>query len=521
MFARASRILDGTTMYRVVLYALGALAAIALVLGALGFTEPFSLGELVGSLVVAVSVGLGLNVLLARLCAVGANHESALITALIIFFLVPPQELSGVWVVALASAAAIVSKYVIAVRGQHLLNPAAVGALVVTVLATVDPFGLSVSEAVWWVASQSLFLPLLAASLIVVWKVRRWELFITFMGVGLVVFLLEELRLAGWTLEAGALAQDARVYLTSWPALFLGAFMLTEPFTIPPRRTQRLLYAALVALLLNTTLLSPAAFPMSPELALLIGNLAFFPATLRRKLSLRFVESREVADHTLELVFDKPEGLHFSPGQYLEWTLPHAGSDNRGIRRYFTIASSPTEDEVVLGVKFGERVSSFKQALLDLAPGDEVVAAQRAGDFLLPTDPSEKLAFVAGGIGITPFRSMTRFLIDTDDPRDITLLYANNTRAEICWQELWAEAAEHMPFSVVHAIARERPRELPAGIEHGYLTAEIIRRRVPDYAERTWYLSGPHGMVVAYQKLLTSLGVPNRQIRSDYFPGLA
>ncbi len=520
MFGHLVKVIDGTTMYRVVLYALLALAVCALILSLSGVTEPFGPLAIAGSLVVALCVGFVLNVLVAWPWRVAPNHESALITALIIFFLVAPQEPSGLWIVALATAVATLSKYLIAIRGQHLLNPAAVGALAVTLLATFDPIpGVQVGESVWWVASLPLFVPLLLASFVVVWKVRRWQLVLTFLGVGLVVYLFEELRFAGWEVDPRELARDLQIYVTSWPALFLAAFMLTEPFTTPPRKHQQLLYAAVVAFLLNSTLVSPPAFPMSPELALIIGNIMFFPTTLGRKLALTFVGAREIAHNTLEFVFTKPSGLSFIPGQYLEWTLPHTGHDNRGIRRYFTIASSPTEAEVKLGVKFGEQVSSYKEALRELTPGAVVYAAQRSGDFILPHDTSQKLAFVAGGIGITPFRSMTRSLIDSLDKRDIVLLYANNTRVEICYQELWDEAATQMPFSVVHAIAKEE--NLPEGFEHGYLTEEIIRRRVPDLKERTWYLSGPHGMVVAYQKLLTGLGVPGRQIKSDYFPGLA
>ncbi|TGV95790.1 FAD-dependent oxidoreductase, partial [Mesorhizobium sp. M2E.F.Ca.ET.154.01.1.1] len=114
--------------------------------------------------------------------------------------------------------------------------------------------------------------------------------------------------------------------------------------------------------------------------------------------------------------------LAFQAGQYLEWTLGLDRSDNRGNRRYFTVASSPTEQSVRLGVKFYPKSSAFKQALGTMRPGGTIHAAQLAGDFTLPSDPKIKIAFLAGGIGITPFRSMLQYLIDRNESRPIVVL---------------------------------------------------------------------------------------------------
>ena len=96
--------------------------------------------------------------------------------------------------------------------------------------------------------------------------------------------------------------------------------------------------------------------------------------------------------------------LAFAPGQYMEWTLGHNEPDSRGNRRYFTLASAPTEDELRVGVKFYQNSSTFKQAMLDMDQNSEIVAAQLAGDFVLPHDPQQKCVFIAGGIGIESIR---------------------------------------------------------------------------------------------------------------------
>src|SRR6185436_19480997 len=150
-------------------------------------------------------------------------------------------------------------------------------------------------------------------------------------------------------------------------------------------------------------------------------------------------------------------------GQYLEWTLPHAKPDARGTRRFFTIASSPTEPVVRLGVRLYDKPSSFKRALVELRPGDTMVAQSLSGEFVLPKDASKKLAFIAGGIGITPFRSHLQYLLDRKEVRDITIIYANKAPDHIAYAPLLAQAAEHLGTKIVHVVG-ENPEE---GMHHG------------------------------------------------------
>ena len=138
----------------------------------------------------------------------------------------------------------------------------------------------------------------------------------------------------------------------------------------------------------------------------------------------------------------------------MEWTLEHDRPDSRGKRRYFTLASSPTEPSLRIGVKFAERGSTFKQALTAHAwQGEPIVAAQVAGDFTLPPDPRPKLAFIAGGIGITPFRSMVKYLTDRHEKRDIVLLYANRRAEEILYRHVFAAAQRAFRFRPVYVLS--------------------------------------------------------------------
>lgn len=97
------------------------------------------------------------------------------------------------------------------------------------------------------------------------------------------------------------------------------------------------------------------------------------------------------------------------------------------------------------------------------------------------------------------------------------LFYCNNTAAEIAYRDKLTAASSILPLRVVHILAKEKVDNF----EHGFLTEDIIRRHTPDYLERTWYISGPPGMVSAYTKLLLAMGISRRRIKRDFFPGLA
>ena len=507
-----ARWIDATAMYRMVTISLTFLVLVSLIMGLTGDIA-YSVERQLLSLGVAISAALISDYVFGKLFKIAVNFESALITALILhFLLIPPTfgRVESVTILALTVFLAMAIKFVFAWRAQHIVNPAAVGLVAMYFLYAVLPFpGTFLSS--WWIGNPVMFIPLLIAGTVVVAKVRKWTPVIAFLVTAFLVFLFEEWRFSGDVFG------NAATFWLSGPSLFLAFFMLTEPFTLPPNKRLQVGYGVLIGFLSQTTFLKPL-LTMTPELALVLGNLAFYPTTLKRKLIVPLTAVREVAKDTFEFAFAKPANLRFRAGQYLEWMLPHKNSDNRGIRRYFTIASAPADPEFKLTVRFGERVSSYKQALRAMKPGDTIVASQLAGDFVLPDNVRAKLALVAGGIGITPFMSQIGHLEHAKvDRPDTVLFYCNNTAADIAYQDRLQAASRTLPLRIVHILAKE---QLPQ-YEYGFLTEDIIRRQTPDFLERTWYISGPPGMVNANTSLLTSLGVKRYQIVRDFFPGLA
>ncbi|MFL5665508.1 MAG: ferredoxin--NADP reductase, partial [Ktedonobacteraceae bacterium] len=137
-----------------------------------------------------------------------------------------------------------------------------------------------------------------------------------------------------------------------------------------------------------------------------------------------------------------------------------------------------------------------------------------------PPDPQQKLVFIAGGIGITPFRSMLKYLLDTQQRRDIVLFYANRTANEIGYQDVLSVAGAKLGVKTFYTLTdiAAVPRNWPGFV--GRISEQMILQTVPDYQERTFYVSGPPEMVRAYEQVLKNMNVKNDRIKKDFFPGL-
>jgi len=156
-----------------------------------------------------------------------------------------------------------------------------------------------------------------------------------------------------------------------------------------------------------------------------------------------------------------------------------------------------------------------------LKPGDTVMAAQLAGGFVLPKDPNKKLVFIAGGIGITPFRSMLKYLTDHNEKRSITMIYSSATAEEVAYYDVFKAAAQKLGVNTIFTFT-DKAKVDPKWQGHtGYVDAAMITQDIPDYRDRTFYVSGPHSLITASENVLAGMGIPKSQIKTDFFPGLA
>lgn len=231
---------------------------------------------------------------------------------------------------------------------------------------------------------------------------------------------------------------------------------------------------------------------------------------------LKFVKSEQENYNVRTFWFQPKSNLEYTAGQFIELYLPHESPDNRGIKRWFTLSSSPSDNLVSITTKFaGKKASSFKTHLFDLKPGDELKFIEPMGDFVLPKDSSIPLILVSGGIGLTPFHSMIKWLADTDEKRQIKLIMAFKKQKDIIFEQMFHDYGAEVTVLV------SEPDDSWSG-ESGKLTAEIILSFVGEIAEKARiYVSGPEPMVESLEADLLNNGINKNQLVLDFFPGYA
>ena len=497
-------LLNHITMYRLVLYYCGALLAGDFTLGLFGLAQ-HDPAKLAFSTAIIVGSAWLVNRAFAFAFRVPANSESVWITAFITALIMPPVaagDVRGMIGLAVAAVVGIAAKFLLAINRKHVFNPVALG--VVVSAYTVD------APATWWVGSTVWLLPIVVVGgLLILRKVQRFEMFSVYALSYVVVTVL--------TSTPDMYGELISQTLLSSPLLFAGFAMLTEPMTAPAAKWPSLAFGALVG-----ALSSPAAhigdFYFTSEVALLVGNGLAWLVNPKYRLKLTLERVEKTAAGCYDYVFRSNRPVGHVPGQFLDWTIHSRRGDDRGNRRTFTIASSPAESHVRLGVKFYPNPSAYKQTMLNMKPGDVVYGAQLGGDFILP-ESDDKLAFIAGGIGVTPFRAMIQHMMDVGDRRAVTLFYGNNKANEIAYVDVFNRAENELGLRTVYAVADRNHTE--TNFHKGFIDADLIMREMPDYAERLYYISGPRSMVLKFEQVLAELGIARDRIKTDFFPGFA
>jgi ferredoxin-NADP reductase/Na+-translocating ferredoxin:NAD+ oxidoreductase RnfD subunit len=483
MLTLIDNFLNRITMYRLMLYFLLAIVFVAIIFCFTGLLS-YSGWHVISSFFILSIVSYFSNLFLGGLFKVPTNVESSAVTAAILTLILTPG--SPVLFLILVGILSQAVKYLFAYKGAHIFNPAAIAAILSILLLN--------QGASWWIGYAYLLPLIVIGGLLVTRKTQRFDLVLS--------FLIVHLTILAWSSRADDPVAVIQATILNSSLLFFAFVMVTEPLTSPPGRLQRIIYGALIGFLLATPFTIGKLYS-SPELALVLGNIFSFLVRSKERLRLVLKSKNQIAKDTYEFVFRPNRKLVFEPGQYLEWTLPVTKPDSRGNRRYFTIASSPTEEEIRLGAKFYEKPSAFKQTLLALESGSMILAGQLSGNFTLPQNKETPLIFIAGGIGITPFRSILKYLIDNNESRPITLFYAANSEDEFAYSDLLSQA-ESTGVLVIRTTER--------------LNTDMIAK-VSNYKDSLFYISGPRGMIVAFESTLRSMGIPKSHIKIDFFPG--
>jgi ferredoxin-NADP reductase len=239
------------------------------------------------------------------------------------------------------------------------------------------------------------------------------------------------------------------------------------------------------------------------------------PSTYVARLSGR----REVAERTVAFDFEKPAGFVFKAGQYIEMTLTDPPeTDTEGNGRAFSIASAPHEGLLTIATRMRDTV--FKRVLGGLQPGSRVRIEGPFGSLVLHNNIARPAVLLAGGIGITPFRSMVLQAANERLPHRIFLFYSNRRPEDAPFlQELTDLEKQNPNYRFIGTMTELDKSHLAWHGEKGMLDQGMLSRYVKDVALPVYYIAGPPGMVAGLHSMLNQAGADDDDIRVEEFGG--
>ena len=207
------------------------------------------------------------------------------------------------------------------------------------------------------------------------------------------------------------------------------------------------------------------------------------------------------------------EDVTFRPGQFFFVTIEIDGAEQT---KHFSFSNSPTEKGYV---EFTKRLtqSPYSVALDRLKAGHWARLRMPYGSFTFEGE-YEKVAFLSGGIGITPMRSMCKFVTDMGLPTDIVLLYGNSREEDIVFrQDLDRISSANKNIRMVYALTSP-DTDWPG--RTGFVDEKMIMEEIEDHQERIFYVCGPPKMVEGLTDILRNkLNVGKDRVKIENFVG--
>jgi ferredoxin-NADP reductase len=227
----------------------------------------------------------------------------------------------------------------------------------------------------------------------------------------------------------------------------------------------------------------------------------------------------EVAERTTAFRFAKPVGFVFTPGQFVDITLPNPPqTDDEGNVRTFSIASAPEEDFLMMATRL--RDTAFKRVLRSLLPGAEVKMEGPFGDLKLHNDKSRAAVVLAGGIGVTPFRSILLHAAKQKLPHRILFFYANRRPEDAAFLDELQELEKQNPnYRLIACMSQMEKSHRAWPGEKGVIDAQMLAKYLTGVAAPIYYITGPPAMVKAMHATLNDMGVDDDNIRTEEFAG--
>ena len=235
--------------------------------------------------------------------------------------------------------------------------------------------------------------------------------------------------------------------------------------------------------------------------------------------TVKLMHCQDVAEGTMAFRFEKPAHFLFTPGQFVDLTLvdpPETDAEGNG--RAFSIASAPHEDTVMVATRM--RDTAFKRVLRKMPLGAPVQMEGPFGNFVLHADPVRPAVFLAGGIGITPFRSIILHAAAQKLPHRLFLFYSNRRPEDAPFlEDLQTLQRDHPHYSFVGTMTAPEKSSRSWKGETGFITPAMLTKLLVNVAAPIFYIVGPPGMVSGLRKTLKYAGFNEWDIRTEEFTG--
>jgi ferredoxin-NADP reductase len=233
----------------------------------------------------------------------------------------------------------------------------------------------------------------------------------------------------------------------------------------------------------------------------------------------KLTDRKEVAEGTMSFRFEKPAGWAFKAGQYLDMTLlDPSETDSEGNVRSFSIASAPHEETLMVATRM--RDTAFKRVLRTMALGTPVKIEGPSGDLILQNDSVRAAVFLAGGIGITPFRSIVHWAAKEKLPNRIALFYSSRRPEDAPFlAELRSLERDNPKYKLIGSMTEMEKSHQPWNGETGLIDQGMLGRHLKGAASTIYYIAGPPDMVKGLHEMLSKAGINEGDIRAEEFAG--
>jgi ferredoxin-NADP reductase len=224
-------------------------------------------------------------------------------------------------------------------------------------------------------------------------------------------------------------------------------------------------------------------------------------------MKLKLTDKRQETADVTSFIFTPSEPIKWKAGQFFHYVLHHEPTDDRGSDRWFTNSAAPFENQIRITTRItSDKGSTFNKKLISLMEGKTIEISNVSGDFIVE-DLNQEYVFIAGGIGITPFRSIMKQFNHEKIKIKATLIYSNRDQNVVYKDDLEEVAKNNPDFKINYVFSPE------------HIDEEKIKELVPELKKPIFYVSGPEQMVDALAELLKKMGVSEDHIKGDWFPG--